>query len=159
RAHSRILEGRDATTAQLSAAFDDLEGALREREVGNRDMAIIMIESHLLSNSQGVYIAGTDTRLRGVPSPALSVTRVSETLEQVTSYGCRVILLLDLVHEGTPFAPRDGLKQWVRDFQRQRRVIVALASREGPSLRTNRHGLFAESILDALTFNQDPQWL
>ena len=108
-----------------------------------------MIESHLLGNPQGVYIAGSDTRLKEVPSPALSATRVGDTLDRLTTYGCRVILLLDLVHEGTPLGARDGLKQWVRDLQRKRRVIVALASREGPSLRTNRHGLFAESILDA----------
>jgi tRNA A-37 threonylcarbamoyl transferase component Bud32 len=165
RAHKRVLAGPDATAARLTAVFYDLDTALRNGEFGAGDMVIMMIESHFLDVDGMTYLAGTDTRIGRPPAPALLTNRIGETLERLDTCGCRVMLLLDVVH-GEQAELHRGLNKWVRELFQRRNVIVVLASIRGPSLRSlpRGHGAFAEAVILALAesgtrepLRQDPQ--
>jgi hypothetical protein len=56
RAHPRVLVGHDATAARLVETFGDLAASLREREIGEGGMVIVMIESHALIDERGLFV-------------------------------------------------------------------------------------------------------
>jgi len=76
---------------------------------------------------------------------------ISDLLGRLTDYGCRVMVFLDGVHELPENTFKSDIKSWVRELQRERRVITFVASKEGPSGvdSTKEHGLFALGILNA----------
>src|SRR5262249_46172534 len=112
-----------------------------------------VIAAHVLEFDGMATIAAVDTDPAGRPSPGplVPAREVSERLGELADYGCRVVVLLDGVHELPSDAFRSTIKPWVRDLQRQRRVITFVASREGPSLLDARaqHGLFALGVTRA----------
>jgi hypothetical protein len=76
---------------------------------------------------------------------------VSDLFGRLTDYGCRVVLFLDGVHELPDNGFKSDIKSWVRDLQRERRVITFVASKEGPSRVDAKvgHGIFALGVAQA----------
>ncbi len=78
--------------------------------------------------------------------------------------GCKVILLLDVVHKDLDEAEGAALTSWVRDLRDHQNVITILASRSGPSEprivngRGNfprfRHRIIAQGVLNS----PDARW-
>jgi len=76
---------------------------------------------------------------------------VRKTWGELTDYGRRVVLFLDGVQELPSNGFRSTIKPWVRDLQRERRVITFVASREGSSGVNvpSQHGVFALGVTRA----------
>jgi serine/threonine protein kinase len=151
--HSRVLVDSEATAARLIGVFNDIDTALHNGEITRGDMLVVMIVSVCLATDQGLFIACADTRSGVRPVSALLAMRVSETMQRLTSVGCRVLLLLDVIHErpdGTLGPIIDEKKEWVLDLVKKKGAIVIDGSDQGPSGvdNTREHGLFALGILD-----------
>ena len=73
---------------------------------------------------------------------------MTETLGRLADYGCKVMLLVDAVHEHRPGSQKGnrGMNEWARQLY-QRNVITLVASIHGPGFRHLTHGAFAEAVL------------
>jgi hypothetical protein len=140
------LAGPSATSQPILSAFAQLE----RDALGPGDTAIVMLESHFLTSDKGRYIAGADVGSELPPAKGLSADALADLLAQTATRGCRVLVLVDVVHEPAPKGWNSALQEWVRGLYR-RGVIVFVASNHGPSQRyfPKAHGAFAQGILDA----------
>jgi hypothetical protein len=113
----------------------------------------VVLAAHVLAFDKSSVIATSDCNpaRKPVPGPAIVTREISERLGELSDYGCRVVLFLDGVRELPNDEFQSTIKPWVRDLQRERRVITFVASKEGPSTVdvVKEHGLFAEGILNA----------
>ena len=153
RVNVQTLAGPDATARHILDAFDLLDARLRKGELGQGDSVMVLVESHFLGFERQGRLLASDSH------PALPLLRrsrptgCSEVLGQLAEYGCRVLLLVDALHENRP-DPAQGnraVNEWAaRPLPPQRADLVA--SVHGPSLRVNSesHGAFAQGILDSL---------
>jgi hypothetical protein len=146
------LTANKAFARSVRQTLDQLEQRLQAKQLHKGDIVALVITSHLLEFDRGARIATPDTNpeRKPIPSPMILARDVSDLLGRLTDYGCRVIVFLDGVHELTENAFKSDIKSWVRELQRERRVITFVASKEGPSGvdKTKEHGLFALGILD-----------
>ena len=97
----------------------------------------IVIASNVLHFGEDTVIAAADTvpaKDSSAANPTVAARDVSELLGRVADYGCRVVVFLDGVHQLPEKSFDNTIKPWVRDLQRNRRVITFVASKEGPSL-------------------------
>jgi WD40 repeat protein len=155
RVDVQMLLGPEATAARIDQAFQKLDERRRKGELGQGDSVFVIIESHFLGldrKGPGVILA-TDSG-QGAPSARrVPADRIAEILGQLAEYGCKVLLLVDGVHEKRPEAPQSprALSEWARSLYRKN-VITFVASVHGPSQRvgTRAHGAFAQGVLDSL---------
>jgi hypothetical protein len=115
--------------------------------VHEHDIVAVVIASHLLASKEGPLIATADTVGGDPPRPAFATADLCEVLGQLTDYGCRVVVFVDGVHQLE--APlKSEIKPFVRDLQRNRRVITFIASKEGPSEvdRIKQSGFFTLGV-------------
>ena len=132
-----VLTGVNASAKSIGASLDELGRRIEAQKLRKGDIVAIVIASNVLHFGKDTVIAAADT----VPSddssaanPTISARDVSELLGRVADYGCRVVVFLDGVHQLPEKSFDNTIKPWVRDLQRNRRVITFVASKEGPSL-------------------------
>ena len=145
---AQMLASPKASVQSITEACDQLHGLVEKKQVQKHDIVAVVIASHLLASKDGALIAASDTVASNPPSPAFAASDLCEILGQLTDYGCRVVVFLDGVHKlEEPL--KSEIKPFVRDLQRNRRVITFIASKEGPSGvdRTRRNGLFALGVM------------
>jgi len=148
-----VLTAEKASERSINQALERLGEWLRAKRLRKGDIVAVVIAAHVLEFAESSVIAASDTDpgKKPVPGPAILARDISERLGELTDYGCRVVLFLDGVHELPSDGFRSTIKPWVRDLQRERRVITFVASREGPSMVNvpSQHGIFALGITRA----------
>ena len=151
----QTLLGPDATTARIDQAFRKLDERRHKGDLGQGDSIFVLIESHLLGydrTSPGIILT-TDSGHGKPPARPVPADQVAEVLGQLAEYGCKVLFLVDGVHEKRPEAPQSSraMIEWARSLYRKN-VITFVASVHGPSQRvvTKGHGAFAQGILDSV---------
>ena len=153
REDRRVLTGEGASAASLGRELERLGEWARAGRLRKGDIVAVVIAAHVLEFDETSAIAAADTDAARAPAPAPTIAArdVSERLGELADYGCRVVVFLDGVHELPGEALRSTIKPWVRDLQRERRVITFVASREGPGLSDAlaQHGLFALGVMRA----------
>ena len=141
-----------ATADRINQALEQLDQQRTRGELVPGDAVFVMIESHFVSFEPPGAMLGSDAAGRP-PGPAVSAGAIADCLGQLADYGCKVVLVVDPLHERRP-DPRQtdrALIEWTRSLY-LKNVITFVASIHGPSQRliTRGHGAFAEGILGAL---------
>jgi hypothetical protein len=154
REDRRVLTGEQASTGALGQELERLGEWIRGKRLKKGDIVAVIIAAHVLDFDGASVIAAADTdpARRPAPGPMVPARDVSERLGELADYGCRVVVFLDGVHELPGEALQSTIKPWVRDLLRERRAIVFVASREGPSKppdERKQQGLFALGVLQA----------
>ncbi len=146
-----VLTGKRASAESFVAYMDKLREEVEKKELHEKDVVVLVVESHVLKFEHVGLITTTDTAKDALPRPSISAAELSERLEELANYGCRTIVFLDGVHQLPEGGFKSDVKEWVRDLQLKRGVITFIASKEGPSDVDPRsqHGIFAEAILKA----------
>ncbi len=113
-------------------------------------MLVVVIETHVLNFGSEVRLAAADGR-QVPPKPDVPAEAISEPLEEVARTGGRVLVLLDGVHTDAAGHWDTDISEWARDLRR-RGVIVAVASKQGPSLalKGRGHRAFAMAVLESI---------
>ena len=147
------LTGKQAAAASIEKALGELQEMPRAGRLRKGDLVVLVINSHVLEWEGTPAIVTADTKLSATPGPVLSGRDLSERLGELADYGCRVVVFLDGVHNVAEGSFKSDVKAWVRDLQRNRRVITFVASKEGPSGASIRdqHGYFALGLLHAFS--------
>ncbi len=142
-----VLAGAKASVASIRGACDHLQKLVRNKQVHEHDIMVVVIASHLLSSKDGVVIAAADTVAGNALRPAFAAADLCELMGQLTDYGCRVVVFLDGVHQ-LDQPVQSEIKPFVRDLQQKRRVITFIASKEGPSGadRIKQNGFFTLGV-------------
>ena len=135
----------------LQQALGKLQEMPRNGGLHKGDLVVLVVNSHVLEWEGSSVIAATDTAITSPPGPLLSGRDLAERLGELADYGCRVVLFLDGVHDLGEGPLKSEIKSWVRDLQRNRRVITFVASKEIPSGASIRdqHGYFTQGLLNA----------
>jgi hypothetical protein len=150
-AQRAVIEGPLLLSAKANAgAIQSAFEALRQSNLGPGDQVMVLLESHLLTNGPDHLLLGEDAGTGLPPANALSADELADSLGSLTSAGCRVILLVDGVHESAPESWNNRMGEWFRLLVRQN-VITFVASNHGPSRRGLGHGAFAQAVLDSRT--------
>jgi WD40 repeat protein len=145
------LLGARATAQAMESALERLQAMPRSGELQKGDLVVVLIASHVLAWEGSSLIASADSQATVPLKPSISARDLSERLGELADYGCRVVAILDGVHESPDAQIKSDVKAWVRDLQRNRRVITFIASKEGPggvSVR-DQHSYFALGLLGA----------
>src|SRR5262249_11384840 len=132
----RGLTGGRGATGSLGQGLGRLGGWGRAQRLRKGGIVGVGGAAHVLPVHRTATVAALDPdpARKPSPGPVIPAREVSERLGELAEYGCRVVVLLDGVHELPGDALRSTIKPWVRDLQQKRRVITFVASREGPSL-------------------------
>lgn len=151
--HDALVDEKAPATA-IRELLADLTGQCDKGTLGDGDMVLFMVESHVLTCDQGGFLAGADVGPGLPPVPAVPTAEFTDSLARLADYGCRVILMVDGVHETTPPEWHSRVNDWARQLWK-RNVVAFVASSQGPSQRirfpaTTRHGAFAQGILESL---------
>lgn len=146
----QVLVGKSASVAAIANACDHLHNLVQHHQLHQQDIVAVVIASHLLASKEGIVIAAADTVGGQSPCQAFAGANIGDLLGQLTDYGCRVVVFLDVVHN-LDGSFKSQLKPFVRDLQRKRHVITFVASKEGPSgvIRAQRNGIFAIGVTQA----------
>ncbi|CAN5904588.1 hypothetical protein BH23PLA1_BH23PLA1_00170 [soil metagenome] len=160
-----VLDGlaEPAHPAAIGQQFERL-GALGNPEAAGDglvrdDTVFVFLESHLLDlEGPGLALLGANGA-PGDEAATIPADRITETLGQLADYGCKVVLLLDVVHETSPVsgARSAALQGWIRQLCYERGVIVFTASSSGPGRRAGlagQHGAFALGLIES--FRRSP---
>jgi WD40 repeat protein len=141
-----VLAGTSATSQPIRDAIAQLD----RDSFGPGDTVILALESYLLTCDKGRFLVGADAGPGMPPEHAISADALADALAQLAGRGCRMLVLIDGVHEPAPKGWNSVLQDWVRSLYR-RNVVVFVASNFGPSRRyfPKAHGAFAQGILDA----------
>jgi WD40 repeat protein len=148
-----VLSGPEATAGEISKVFERLAAEIRERKLRAGDTVFLVIESHVLNlGPENTLVLGADAEIvKTKGKTSVSAQAISERLEEVTSEGCLVLLLLDGIHDGLPALLQTRLlTEWVRDLTK-RGVLVFVASKQEPSQKLAQSGAFAQAILDSVS--------
>ena len=151
----QTLLGPEVTATRIDRELQVLDERRRNGELGPGDTVFVIIESHVLDldNKGPGVILTTDAGYGTPPARPLPADRVAEVLGPLAEYGCKVILLVDGIHENRPVAPQSprALSEWARSLYRKN-VIMFVASVHGPSQRVaaRGHGAFAQAVRDSL---------
>ncbi len=147
-----ILQGPDASAPRIRDALQTLDSERTRGDLGPGDTVVVLVESHVLMEDGETMILGTDADAALPPRSAFPAVEVANALGELATYGCRVLVLLDGVHEA-PNAPpswKSRVDGWTRELYR-RNVITFVASVQGASQRvlSEGHGAFAQALLDS----------
>jgi hypothetical protein len=157
RVDVQTLLGPAATSEKIEQMLVSLEDRRKREELGRGDAVFVMIESHLLGlDPKGTAgaILTADTGEKNPPVKPVLADRIADELGTLVEYGCKVMLLVDGIHEKRPEggqSPR-ALTEWARSLYRKN-VITFVASVHGPSWRvpSDGHGAFAQAVLDSMS--------
>jgi len=84
--------------------------------------------------------------------PSLSAGYLAARLAELSRLGCRVVVMIDAVHEVKMPGWENEIEDWIRRLQAEARVVAFVASDHGPSSPNgNGHRAFAQGVLDVLT--------
>jgi WD40 repeat protein len=148
-----VLTADKASERSINQSLGRLGEWIRAKRLRKGDIVAVVITAHVLEFDKTSVIAAADTDpgKKPAPGPVILARDISERLGELTDYGCRVVLFLDGVHGLAHNGMRSSIKAWVRDLQRERRVITFVASREGPSEVDvpAQHGYFALGLMRA----------
>jgi hypothetical protein len=122
-----VIADRTVPAEAMRQAFAHLRG----RAWGAGDELIVVLEAHVLGCAAGHFVVGSDAGNGLPPRPAVAADEVADVLAGIAATGCRVLLLVDGVHEGRP-SEWGRLDDWIRGLYR-RNVITFVASNRGPS--------------------------
>jgi WD40 repeat protein len=149
--HAQQFLGRDVSGAPLMAAFDELKKATLAETLGPGDVVAVVVESHFLEMHSQQLIATTEPSSSHTEPPSVSATELADRLGDLTRAGCRVILLVDAVHDVKDAPWENDVQEWVRQLQSKANVLVFIASDHGPSLPFgDGNRIFAEAVLKVL---------
>lgn len=142
-----------ATGARIAATFEALAQRAESGELGAGDSVFVVLESHFFvppeGPGEGPWVLGSDAAGDEPRESGVDAGRVAEVLGELADRGCLVVLLLDGLHRDV-WAGR-GYNDWVRDLAYDRGVIVAVASKDRPSVPGNELGVFARAVLESVT--------
>jgi hypothetical protein len=148
-----LLTAELASAGSIEQALERLSERLRNNQLRKGDIVVVVIAAHVLDLGETSMIAAYDTTVdqKSGPEPVVRARAISERLGELADYGCRVVLFLDGVHDPAPDGFESKIKPWVRDLQRNRRVVTFVASKEGPGGVDvpSQHGIFALGVLSA----------
>jgi WD40 repeat protein len=141
-----VISGTSATSRPIQDALVQVE----HDALGPGDTAFVLIEGYFVATDQGRYLIGTDAGAGSPPARAFSADGVADVLTKIAAQGCRVVLLLDSIHDPAPDGWNRPQQEWIRSLYR-RGVITFVASNHGPSRRyfPKAHGAFVQGVLDA----------
>jgi hypothetical protein len=147
---ARVLTDPDADA--IAGLFDDLANGVRSGELKAGDSIFVVLESHLFKAGEGdALVLAADSKAGDSPPKAASAAAIAESLEEVASQGCLVVVLVDALHSGASAPAKAAFKEWARDLSGRRGVIVMAASKHDPSERLDELGAFARAVLTAPT--------
>jgi WD40 repeat protein len=150
---TQLIGGRDATAGRIRDALKGLDERCQKGDLGQGDSVFVILESHFLGFERGAGLVGVDASADSPEGPTVPAEEVSDALGKLADYGCRVMVLVDAVHERRPASQRTNrpVNEWVRALYRKN-VIAFVASIHGPSRRylPGAHGVFAQAVLDSL---------
>ena len=146
-----VLTGKQAESEPIQQVLGKLQEMPRNGRLHKGDVVVLVVNSHVLEWEGSAWIAAADSKGPVPPRPLISGRDLSERLGELADYGCRVVLFLDGVHALAEGSLKSDVKAWVRDLQRNRRVITFVASKEGPGGISAReqHGYFAQGLLSS----------
>ncbi len=146
------LVGHDATAAKFLAALK----SLGEAPVEPGDMAVVVVETHVVRHNRVSWLAAADTR--ALPGEgAVSADTVSATLGSLVRQGCRVVLVLDCVHEAPAGRTLEekwdtDITEWVKSLYNEHDVITLVASLRHPVPDSSqRNRALAQAILRSVS--------
>jgi hypothetical protein len=142
---SHVLSGPQARAVDVLGKLRDVNRA----PLGREDLAVVVVESHLVGHEGQALLLGADSQAGKslLPTPAINTDELGTALGEIAASGCKVILLLDVVHKIPGETEADALKAWIRDLRDRHSVITLLASRTRPSEPTLEHGQWTFSNL------------
>ena len=90
--------------------------------------------------------------MAGDPAPpSLSAGDLAARLGELSRLGCRVVVMIDAVHEVKVPGWDNEIEDWIRRLQAEARVVAFVASDHGPSSSVgDGHRAFAQGVLDVL---------
>jgi hypothetical protein len=146
-----VFTGKQSGSESIHQSLGKLQEMPRNGRLKKGDLVVVVVDSHVLEWEGGAWIVAADSKGTVPPRPLISGRDLSERMGELADYGCRVVLFLDGVHDLAEGSLKSDIKAWVRDLQRNRRVITFVASKEGPSGASVReqHGYFAQGLLTA----------
>jgi hypothetical protein len=159
RTHIRtFVEPREIAAGPLTRALDALRNAEGDEKLVENDAVAVVLESHFFSHNAQPLIATAEPGDALVPG-SISAADLAERLGELAGRGCRVVVLLDVIHELDASAWGNDLefKDWIRQLQLRRNVATFVASAYGPSLPLNgknpdpgRYRAFAEGVQNSI---------
>ncbi len=149
--HVHPFLGSGIAKAPILSAFDDLKRAVATNTLGPGDVVAVVVESHFLELRSQRLLATTEPDLNLPEPPSVSANELADRLGDLTKAGCRVVVLVDAVHEIKGVLWENDIKEWVRQLQARANVLVFIASDHGPSTAFgDGHRTFAQAVLDVL---------
>jgi WD40 repeat protein len=158
-----VLAAGDARALGVLATLNTLREQARLGRLGADDLLVMALETHFAIREGRAVLLATDTQDEP-PGPLVPADLVATCLGEVAASGCKVLLLLDVVHSVPGEYESDALKTWIRALRDHHGVITFLGSRTRPSEPTVvngqptfpglRHRILAQAMLDAI----DPRW-
>ncbi len=138
--------------ASAEKVLSSLESAAKG-PIERGDLAVVVIETHLVTRGQDSRLAVADSR--GVPPDPMTTVpaeSISAALESLVRRGCKVVLVLDGVHESPGGAWQSDAVEWARRLRNDHDVITVLATTRRP-IRDEHVGVhrpLAQAILDSI---------
>jgi WD40 repeat protein len=158
-----VLAANDARADPVLAVLDALRERCRQGRLGPDDLLVMAVETHFAIREGRAVLLAADTRDEP-PGPMLAADLLATCLGEVAASGCKVLLLLDIVHNVPGDYESDTLKAWIRELRDRHGVITFLASRTLPSEPRLENGqptypglrnrIFTRAVLDSI----DPRW-
>ncbi|QEH33812.1 WD domain, G-beta repeat [Aquisphaera giovannonii] len=149
-----VLTGAEADAGLVGKFLRRLDHLVNEKQLRPEDVVAVVVASHVLNfdGDSHITLANSVVNGDGRIQPSIPARELSELLGRVADYGCRVVALVDGVHELPAGTLKSNIKDWVRDLRDNRGVICAVASKDGPSdvRRVERQGIFASGVLSGL---------
>ena len=154
-----VLTGPEARVDRVLGTLGAIGERCRRDQLGRDDLIVVVVESHFDTRGGRGILLTVDTSNGPAPGPLIMADELGAALGEIAASGCKVVLLLDVVHKALDEEDADTLKAWIRALRDQHSVITFLASRTRPSEPTLvngqptfprfRHRLFAQSVLDS----------
>jgi hypothetical protein len=149
-----FLEG--PTKAKYERVQSAIE-ALKKETFGEGDLLVVIVETHFLNvkvkgGTAPRLVAANTNSEKVPPEPMIPADDLGRSLGVLAARGCKVLVLLDSVHEASKNWDTD-ISDWVRNLRDVQNVITFVASNSGPSVEVldKGHRAFAQAILDSTT--------
>ncbi|MBL4849038.1 MAG: caspase family protein [Planctomycetes bacterium] len=154
----RLLVGKQATRVEVLSAIEE---HLVSRAVGPRDTAILYFAGHGFSDTKGVYLATSDTKLDKLRYTAISWVELQRLWSQIGAG--RRVLFADACHSGGAVEGLRGpggigrralARKLKPDFAS---VVIAATGANELSMedKGSKHGVFTASLLNGLRGSAD----
>jgi WD40 repeat protein len=160
---THVLVADDARADRLLKTLEGIGARCRQGRLGPDDLVVVAVETHFAIREGRAVLLAADTGDELGP-PFIAADLLATCLGEAAATGCKVLLMLDVVHSIPGEYESDTLKAWIRDLRDRHGVVTFLASRTRPSEPSLENGqptfpglrnrLFARAVLDAL----DPRW-